>query len=56
MGDGTFAPSDIFSEAETYTPGAADIAAGDVVLRLTSDDPDENVDHSLTMLGLTLDR
>ncbi|HMX39738.1 MAG TPA: hypothetical protein PKD78_05405, partial [Saprospiraceae bacterium] len=38
-GTGTFQPSAVFPTALTYTPSAADIAAGYVILRLTSDDP-----------------
>src|SRR5690606_30140441 len=36
-GDGTF--SDVNDPDATYTPGAADIAAGTVTLTLTTDDP-----------------
>ncbi len=38
-GTGTFAPNNNFPSALTYTPSAADIAKGFVMLRLTSADP-----------------
>ena len=36
---GTFDGSGVFGTATTYTPSAADVAAGSVTLTLTSDDP-----------------
>ncbi len=38
-GTGTFQPNANFPTALTYTPSAADIVTGYVILRLTSDDP-----------------
>jgi len=39
-GDGTFDPSPIFSEAQTYVPGPGDIAAEEVTLTLRTDNPE----------------